>query len=99
MFFIWELFSIVVIQIVFFPRQTISSVRFYYPLQIQIEKKCLKHYGEKGNMQQRNEKKTRRVENLIEKKFGPTNKYRDITFVTLPAEKMEDVILISGYQI
>lgn len=33
------------------------------------------------------------------KKIGPTNKYRDITFVTLPAEKMEDVILISGYQI
>lgn len=59
----------------------------------------MKHYEEKGNMQQRNEKKTRRVENLIEKKFGPTNKYRDITFVTLPAEKMEDVILISGYQI
>lgn len=28
----------------FFPRHTISSVRFYYPLQIQIEKKCLKHY-------------------------------------------------------
>lgn len=71
MFFIWELFSIVVIQIVFFPRQTISSVRFYYPLQIQIEKKCLKHYGEKGNMQQRNEKKNRRVENLIEKKLDP----------------------------
>lgn len=71
MFFIWELFSIVVIQIVFFPRQTISSVRFYYPLQIQIEKKCLKHYGEKGNMQQRNEKKTPRVENLIEKKLDP----------------------------
>lgn len=70
MFFIWELFSIVVIQIVFFPRQTISSVRFYYPLQIQIEKKCLKHYGEKGNMQQRNEKKTG-VENLIEKKLDP----------------------------
>lgn len=55
----------------FFPRQTISSVRFYYPLQIQIEKKCLKHYGEKGNMQQRNEKKTPRVENLIEKKLDP----------------------------
>lgn len=71
MFFIWELFSIVVIQIVFFPRQTISSVRFYYPLQIQIEKKCLKHYGEKGNMQQRNEKKNPRVENLIEKKLDP----------------------------
>lgn len=50
-------------------------------------------------MQQRNEKKKPRVENLIEKKIGPTNKYRDITFVTLPAEKMEDVILISGYQI
>lgn len=50
-------------------------------------------------MQQRNEKKNPRVENLIEKKIGPTNKYRDITFVTLPAEKMEDVILISGYQI
>lgn len=33
------------------------------------------------------------------KNIGPTNKYRDITFVTLPAEKMEDVILISGYQI
>lgn len=49
-------------------------------------------------MQQRNEKKNPRVENLIEKKIGPTNKYRDITFVTLPAEKMEDVILISGYQ-
>lgn len=72
MFFIWELFSIVVIQIVFFfSRQTISSVRFYYPLQIQIEKKCLKHYGEKGNMQQRNEKKNPRVENLIEKKLDP----------------------------
>lgn len=71
MFFIWELFSIVVIQRVFFPRQTISSVRFYYPLQIQIEKKCLKHYGEKGNMQQRNEKKKPRVENLIEKKLDP----------------------------
>lgn len=98
MFFIWELFSIVVIQIFFFPRQTISSVRFYYPLQIQIEKKCLKHSGEKGNMQQRNEKNPR-VGNLIEKKIGPANKYRDITFVTLPAEKMEDVILISGYQI
>lgn len=55
----------------FFPRQTISSVRFYYPLQIQIEKKCLKHYGEKGNMQQRNEKKKPRVENLIEKKLDP----------------------------
>lgn len=56
----------------FFPRQTISSVRFYYPLQIQIEKKCLKHYGEKGNMQQRNEKKKNpRVENLIEKKLDP----------------------------
>lgn len=55
----------------FFPRQTISSVRFYYPLQIQIEKKCLKHYGEKGNMQQRNEKKNPRVENLIEKKLDP----------------------------
>lgn len=92
------MFSIVVIQIFFFPRQTISSVRFYYPLQIQIEKKCLKHYGEKGNMQQRNEKKTQELETLL-KKIGPTNKYRDITFVTLPAEKMEDVILISGYQI
>lgn len=55
----------------FFPRQTISSVRFYYPLQIQIEKKCLKHYGEKGNTQQRNEKKNPRVENLIEKKLDP----------------------------
>lgn len=44
-------------------------------------------------------KKTPRVGNLIEKKVGPANKYRDITFVTLPAEKMEDVILISGYQI
>lgn len=56
---------------VFFPRQTISSVRFYYPLQIQIEKKCLKHYGEKGNMQQRNEKKNQRAGNLIEKKLDP----------------------------
>lgn len=55
----------------FFPRQTISSVRFYYPLQIQIEKKCLKHYGEKGNMQQRNEKKNPRAGNLIEKKLDP----------------------------
>lgn len=98
MFFIRELFSIVVIQIVFFPQQTISSVRFYYPLQIQIEKKCLKHYGEKGNMQQRNEKKPKSWKPYW-KKIGPTNKYRDITFVTLPAEKMEDVILISGYQI
>lgn len=71
MFFIWELFSIVVIQIFFFSSTTISSVRFYYPLQIQIEKKCLKHYGEKGNMQQRNEKKNPRVENLIEKKLDP----------------------------
>lgn len=44
-------------------------------------------------------KKTPRVGNLIEKKIGSANKYRDITFVTLPAEKMEDVILISGYQI
>lgn len=55
----------------FFPRQTISSVRFYYPLQIQIEKKCLKHYGGKGNMQQRNEKKNPRAGNLIEKKLDP----------------------------
>lgn len=53
----------------FFPRHTISSVRFYYPLQIQIEKKCLKHYGEKGNMQQRNEKKPQELKTLLKKNW------------------------------
>lgn len=77
----------------FFPPQTISSVRFYYPLQIAIEK-CLKHYGEKGNMRQRNEK-TQELETLL-KKIGPTNKHRDIAFETLPEEEIGDVILISG---
>lgn len=50
-------------------------------------------------MQQRNEKKPQELETLLKKKIGPANKYRDITFETLAAEKMEDVILISGYQI
>lgn len=31
------------------------------------------------------------------KKIGFINKYRDIIFVMLLVEKMEDVILISGY--
>lgn len=53
----------------FLPRQTISSVRFYYPLQIQIEKKCLKHYGEKDNMQQRNEKKNQELKTLLKKNW------------------------------
>lgn len=44
-------------------------------------------------------KKILRVGNFIEKKIGFVNKYRDIIFVMLLVEKMEDVILISGYQI
>lgn len=65
------MFSIVVIQIVFFPRQTISSVRFYYPLQIQIEKNVWNIMGKKVKCSREMKKKTPRVEKLIEKKLDP----------------------------